>query len=403
MMDDRGQVGVVVAILVVTLIVAVLVIIQVNYVPKWMKEREAEHMDLVVNQFAGLKYSLDLQAMERSSSPLTNSITLGSKEMPYFVTSRAFGSLQILSNTASNFSISISGDGMRAESMLHNVSNNNISYVLSISSFELYIWNLQPGDTYNVSFATASISARVEEFINESFCKIILTVINETNVLYNQSVAVGIERGGSYTVNLLNNDYKFSTKILPYLSTPFNITFNTSSNGSFLLGCMQYTQQNVFISYSFGTIKYEADNAYFVDQKYIYEGGAVILSQETGNTILLPPSVYVSNVSRTLNMTLIDIVGIAGKTGATGYGTYSIRTNFSLYITYNFIMDSLAINITSNYYSAWKKFLDDRFNESGITYQVTEGNGYVVFNFSNITFSLNIAKIYAQIGPGWVR
>ncbi|MCD6262211.1 MAG: hypothetical protein J7J52_04230, partial [Deltaproteobacteria bacterium] len=82
-MDNKGQVGVIVAILVVSLLVAVLVIIQTVYVPQWMKDREAEHMDNVANQFADLKYSLDLQASQRSLSPLINSITLGSKELPF--------------------------------------------------------------------------------------------------------------------------------------------------------------------------------------------------------------------------------------------------------------------------------------------------------------------------------
>jgi len=84
-MNNKGQVGIIVAILVISLLVAVLVIIQTYYVPQWMKDREAEHMDVVANQFASLKYSIDLQAMERSSSPLINSVTLGSKELPYFI------------------------------------------------------------------------------------------------------------------------------------------------------------------------------------------------------------------------------------------------------------------------------------------------------------------------------
>ena len=80
MMNKQAQVGIIVAILVVTLLASVLITIQVYYIPKWMKEREAEHMDVVANQFANLKYSLDLLAAERTSSPLTNTITLGSKE-----------------------------------------------------------------------------------------------------------------------------------------------------------------------------------------------------------------------------------------------------------------------------------------------------------------------------------
>jgi len=401
-MDNKGQVGVVVAILVVVLIVAVLVIIQTYYVPQWMKEREAEHMDVVANQFAGLKYSLDLQTMEQSSSPLTNSITLGSKELPYFVTARAFGSLQIVNYSQSNFTVRVSGEGMRAQPQAHYISTGNVSYILSINTFDLCIQNAQAGDYYNVSFYSAEISARVAEFINESFCQVILTVINESEVIYNQSVVVGIATGGSYCINLLNDDYKISTKILPYVPTPFNMSFNSSTHGQFILECTEYVEETIYISNSFGIIKYESDNVYFVDQNYIYEGGAVILSQRMGSTMLFPPFIEIVNATRRINITLIDVIGVAGKTGATGYGTYSIRTNFSQITSHRLLMENLTLYIFSDYYSAWENYLENRMNESGITYQLTEGDGYISITFSNVELSFNIARVYAQVGPGWV-
>jgi hypothetical protein len=57
--SDNGVVGIVVAVLMIGLIVAVVSLIQAVYVPKWMEEREAEHMDLVVTQFAQLKSAID--------------------------------------------------------------------------------------------------------------------------------------------------------------------------------------------------------------------------------------------------------------------------------------------------------------------------------------------------------
>ncbi len=404
MMKNKGQVGVVVAILMVALFVSVLITIQVYYIPKWMKGREAEHMDEVANQFANLKYSLDLQAVARASSPLTNSITLGSKELPYFVTSRAFGSLQILSSTTSNFSITIQGNGMEKDFQSFDVSSDStITNISSLISLEIYIESLQNGDFFNFTVSSAQVSIHVDSFY-DSMLRIVMKVVNGSQTIFNQSVAVGLDAGDSYLINLLNEDYKISTDIIPYLSKPFNITFNfSSSHAEFRLKCYRYLPATVQQYNRLGTIKYEAENAYYIDQNYIYEGGAVILSQHTGDTMLYPPFLFASNATKTMNITLINIIGIGGKTGVAGYGTYSIRTNFSRWNSYEYWGENFIINITTNYPSAWKKFLEDELEDSELTYTIEEGDEYVKVQIqTKVILTLNIADICAQIGPGWV-
>jgi len=95
--QNNGVVGIVAAFLIVGLIVAVISVMQTVYVPKWMKEKEADHMDKVAEQFAQLKYSIDTHsATKQEDTTISNSITLGSKEHPYLLSVRAFGSLDIL-------------------------------------------------------------------------------------------------------------------------------------------------------------------------------------------------------------------------------------------------------------------------------------------------------------------
>ncbi len=399
MMNKKGQVGIIVAILIVALLTTVLITIQVYYIPKWMKQREAEHMDVVANQFASLKYSIDLQAMEKSNSPLINSITLGSKELPYFVTSRAFGSLQILSYNISNFSISISGEGKEAIVYSFDSNKGNLTDVLEIMSFDLSIQNLQENDTYNVSILSTNIIIKISNLFN-NFLQINLTVVNDSQIIFDQPIAIGLKAGSDYIINLLNEDYKFSKDILPYLPTPYNISLNGSSNGSFVIKCLKFVNSQINQYNRIGTIKYSSQNAYFVDQDYIYEGGAVILSQSTGNTMLYPPLFNLNN--QIINLTIIDIVGIAGKTGAAGYGTYSIRTNFSSLNRYTYYAKNISLKIYTLYTSAWKDFIEKEFSEKGITYSISEGIDYVAVNLQNIGFVLSIIKIAAQIGPGWV-
>ena len=402
MMKNDAQVGVIVAIMMVALLISMLIIIQVYYIPRWMKEREAEHMDMVANQFASLKYSIDLQAIEKSSSPLINSITLGSKELPYFVSSRAFGSLQILTSDKSNFSVYVKGDGMELVEYHYEGSNGEIDNVVSIDYFEVYITNAKVGDFYMVEIRNVTIWANVTNLFDD-FLQINLTIKRANYSIFNQPIAVGIKNGSSYSINLLNDDYKFSTKILPYVEKPFNISLNSSLNGTFILDCEKYIKKSFSTYYAFGTVKYESQNAYFVDQDYIYEGGAVILSQRGGETVLFPPFFELSNFSGYfLNITLIDIVGMPGKTGAAGYGTYSIRTNYSSYIGYKYIAENVSINISTRYPLAWEKFIENEFNESGINYRILRGENYIMIESNQLEISFFIIKIYAQIGPGWI-
>jgi len=97
--SNEGAAGIVVAMLLIGLFLSVIAMVQMVYVPQWMKEKEAEHMDQVANQFLQLKSSVDtLSASEQKYNMITNPITLGSKEMPFFSSSRAYGTLDISLN-----------------------------------------------------------------------------------------------------------------------------------------------------------------------------------------------------------------------------------------------------------------------------------------------------------------
>ena len=96
---DNAVVGVVTAILIVGLIVAVVSLVQTMYIPKIMEQREADHMDKVAEQFTYLTSVIDGQAANPTNNmPIATSITLGSKELPYMLSMRAFGTLEILDN-----------------------------------------------------------------------------------------------------------------------------------------------------------------------------------------------------------------------------------------------------------------------------------------------------------------
>lgn len=114
--NDSAVVGIVTAMLIIGLIVTVIAIIQLVYVPIIMEQREAEHMDRVAEQFGFLTSVIDDQAAdERNGIPIATFVTLGSKELPFLVSSKAYGTLEILEN-----------------SCLINIENNSIDYTFPI-------------------------------------------------------------------------------------------------------------------------------------------------------------------------------------------------------------------------------------------------------------------------------
>jgi hypothetical protein len=99
-MQNQAVAGVIEALLMVALVAIVISMIQLIYIPQVMEQKESEHMDLVSNQISSLKSMIDLQAMTRSSAPISSMVTLGSRDLPYFITAKAFGGLSVNENSS---------------------------------------------------------------------------------------------------------------------------------------------------------------------------------------------------------------------------------------------------------------------------------------------------------------
>lgn len=269
--SQEGVVGIVVSILLIGLITSVVSLVQTVYVPKWMEQKEAEHMDVILSQFSQLKSSIDTQITNHQpDTPITTSVTLGSKELPYLMSVRSFGQLQIL-----------------------------------------------PGSSITIS----------------------------------------------------------------------NSTFSQT--------------------YQLGIIKYSSTNAYFIDQSYIYENGAIITSQAEGNMISIKPSFSIKNSAGTiiLKLNVVNITGLGGKTIGSGFGTTSIQTEYYGKTTTT-IEDVNQITITTQFPNAWITFTNwllkkELTPDTDFTISLTDND--VTIQFINpLQVILEIGDIYAQIGAGWI-
>ena len=281
--NNNAVAGIVVAIMIVGLVIAIISILQTVYVPKWMEERESEHMEKVAEQFSQLKFALDSISVTEQSIPITTPITLGSKELGFLMSTRAFGALSI-----------------------------------------------QP-----------------EKLV-------ILTEDGTGN------------------------------------------------------------EEEIWLD----TIKYSSENAYYLDQTFVYEGGATILSQNQGNVMIAEPSFTVTGSTYlNISMHVVNIVTVGGKTSIGGYGTYSIKTEY-LNTSASTIngSDNYLKNLTieTGYPLLWYKFINSTFSKLGLSFGSNPSiNDYymtsndekttIYFYLVNAYFNIKVTDINVQIGPGWVE
>jgi hypothetical protein len=87
--------GVVEALLIVALVAIILATIQLVYIPDIMEDKETDHMNEVEKQFSYLKSVIDIQSMTKEKILISSPVTLGSKELPYFVTMGATGQINV--------------------------------------------------------------------------------------------------------------------------------------------------------------------------------------------------------------------------------------------------------------------------------------------------------------------
>jgi len=148
---DDALAGVIEALLMVALVAIILSMIQLYYIPQIMEQREADHMEVVANQFSQLKSVIEIQSKmgvmgeeTGSTSPLmyttmSSPITLGSNELPYFVTAKSYGYLAAIDRDETTSYIEVLGS-------VHKIfSLTSINYLADNHYFVEQVYNLEGG------------------------------------------------------------------------------------------------------------------------------------------------------------------------------------------------------------------------------------------------------------------
>ena len=144
--------------------------------------------------------------------------------------------------------------------------------------------------------------------------------------------------------------------------------------------------------FPFGNICYSSKNGYHINQNYIYENGAVILSQDKGERFLIKPDIFFESDDQ-LCLNVIKLVPIGGKTSAGGYGTYPIQTKFKDSYEQE-IIEVNEIRMHSPYHSLWSKYIINILNENNIGHSQpideVDGEGNIIaVSYTHLTLPTN--------------
>jgi len=235
--NNHAVAGVIEFLLIIALVMVIFSMIQLTYIPEIMNQREADHMDDVANQFSYLKSIIDLQGMTKEDVPISSPLTLGSMEIPYFVTARATGQIEIIEDE--QYNINVDFDTLIIPLTSLRYSAHNWYYVDQVYSLEGggIILKQPDGEVMKIE-----PSITVEN------------LTTEVNIHYDIPIIVGIPGKnitGGYKSCFIRTNYSRSDSSYTSLSDVTSIKITTEHPNAWKNCTMDFLEDNV--NYVLGT------------------------------------------------------------------------------------------------------------------------------------------------------
>jgi len=255
---------------------------------------------------------------------------------------------------------------------------------------------------------SSHMSTAIEQFINLK-SSIDISISNYPNSLVAPSPiyvpitlsSAGIPVFAGPTAGILSLSPNMLTS-----KTNFNLTYTWTTDG-----VRAYTIDERNDGHTGGYLELYCPNRYFVEQKIIYEAGAVILNQSDGEFILAGPQLSVKNVGLVaspdlvIKMTQVSIEGTNKTIGGTGSKGVTAELQFADSVPYqnNFTngSDDLSITIMSKHGIAWKNYFNRTLEGSGLVYDtnyhITSAlhlTGNSQSNYYTVTITIHNVKIF---------
>ncbi|MEA1907700.1 MAG: hypothetical protein U9N43_01520 [Euryarchaeota archaeon] len=331
MFSDNSAVSTVVSfILILGLLVTVIAFVKVQYVPSWAEDAEARHARDVFVDFSAIPGNIDNLVLANGSTTVSHQrIKLGSGGIPIVAPGMSYGTLGVVPG-AGGGSFKVDADVWNVDISRNSTSDDlkngsvNITNVSSVSEFYIHIdeveYNAGSLGMICVDFTNQSGGVAIEIVDNTS---LIISVCNGNgdNVIEDFSIKADSSEIKDYTIDLLNPRYGFC-KVLSDADVPYNLTItnDTSLNGSYIWHFIDYNEYNrtleSYTETTNGTMIYESRNRQFINQKFIYQNGAVFLCQLPNAGMRVAPGIAIEDV-KNYTRVMIPMVSL-------GVGRYRI-------------------------------------------------------------------------------
>lgn len=398
--DEDGVSNVLGAILMFGLLVLTLTMIQVRFVPVWDEDREARHMQALVDDLAQLKSDLDRQAANDTASAVTDTFELRREGgFRFFQSGRNLGSTASFAPAPSGTGIQVSSDEAvevlrRGGRDLFGLGgtwptyvDDEIENVASVNFLRLRIdmSPLPPDDSsirLNVYGTTDDVNpigwvvVTALDFPSEK--ALYLQVFDDagTEVASDQEAYFQQTAIDYIYWDLLADEYLLDQMLLagdaPYrleliedgMAAQYQIAYTDADSGG-IAGGSGVPAADFLSTQSSGRIEVDARNRHFEDQTYILEHGAVVREQATGAAMAVPPSLGITLGASQATVTW-TLAGLEGDgLSRSGSRIAALATPTGEVEDVWVLASTLTITIPTTNADAWAGYLQDLLTDGG--------------------------------------
>jgi len=312
------------------LIISVILFARVQYVPLWTADVEAGHAEDVFVEFSAIPGNIDNMVLANGSVAVSRQrIRLGSGSVPIIAPGTSYGSLGVVPDEG-NFTVEadVWNVNIRRNVTIGNLTEGrvNITNISSISEFYIYIdkirYNCLPSGCLSINLSNQSGRAEIVT-IGDNRLSISTWNGYDDKVIEDMPINDDSLAIINYTIDLLSPCYGFDmvlaeaeAEVLTDADAPYyNLTIvnSTRLNGSYIRYKIVYNEYNkTLVHYKKtcnGTMMYESRNRHFLNQKFIYQNGAVFLCQQPAVTMRTAPGVLIGDY-RNYTRVLLPIISV---------------------------------------------------------------------------------------------
>ena len=369
--SSDGVSTVISAILILAVITTFVTAINAYYIPCLAAEHEIKHMQEVHSSF--------IKLAAKTGSDCSNAkvdIPLGD------------GGLPLLSSLSSSGTLTtVPGDGWMNVSLTDALFEEKQEFegsgvLWNLTSVSILILNLE--DTAAGTYTAELDSNNNISVIIDPFGDVRVVTIENTVELFNYTVTTTkLGNGNFFSLDVLNPVYHFS-RVLENTSAPFSLTLH----GPFHVEYERLASGNISMNLSTGYFKYTSSNNFWLDQKLIFENGAVILEQGGEYRVRSQPFLTVDE--KCLNLYVYNITGVKKSLSGNGPTTINIQVENRKEYQYP-LVGNTSIAITSNTPKAWETYLSGigkNTNSSGNMVDTWFENKTVIITTSDVIFNI---------------